>query len=637
VYLDGTLKGSTNYNGELLIEDLSPENYTVKATKSGYEDDSEDVYVEAGETKTLYLTLKKGEYYYIFKTKDGKIYILSENYDDPSIKEYYIKKHTEAYESFPYLIKWGITLFKGGLWALLGSILSDGLEMYLKGEKSLDYYEVAKDSVEKPVYDSEKLMMVQDICTPNGYRLPTGKFYSWNDFLPLYYCSECSMTSSYIPDYIKQTLSAQSFGEFCRFDTLINGDYFIPIYVNVDPIFYDDSFVKEAQKKAEVETLKVVFDELINIYLQNSLQISLNCPVDVHLYDSKNNHVGVNYETAQVEINVPNSFYFEDGERKWIVIENPKDTYKIDLIGRGKGTFNLSIKNPKKDEVKNIVYENKPVTLKTKAEIEINPSSDYTMKMDKDGDGVFEEEIKPDKIEIITPREPETKTPPPPPPINNNYLYFGIIIAIIIASIVLIFSRGHFQPPPERPRVKERPLRELTGKPIVREAPKQDIGKETIRMDKKTRELYGVKPGEEVIIRGKSEIRGKVKPALKKDVGKGIVRMDKKLRKEAGLRPGEAVAIIPKKTPVLEVHQAKKEDAKKNIVRIDKKTRERLGVEKGEYVYVVGRTKAKAKVAPAHKGDTGKNIIRMNKKLREKAGVQFKEKVRIEKVEEDEE
>ena len=87
----------------------------------------------------------------------------------------------------------------------------------------------------------------------------------------------------------------------------------------------------------------------------------------------------------------------------------------------------------------------------------------------------------------------------------------------------------------------------------------------------------------------------------------------------------------------LEVHKAKKEDAGKNIVRIDKKTRERLGVKKGDFVYIVGEKKAKAKVAPAHKEDAGKNIIRMNKRLREEAGVQIRDKVRIEKVEEDEE
>jgi len=75
IYLDGSYKGSTNYNGELLIEDLSPEKYTVKATKSGYEDDSEDVYVESGETKTVYLTLKeipkKGSIKVIVKDQNG--------------------------------------------------------------------------------------------------------------------------------------------------------------------------------------------------------------------------------------------------------------------------------------------------------------------------------------------------------------------------------------------------------------------------------------------------------------------------------------------------------------------------------------------------------------------------------------
>jgi len=99
----------------------------------------------------------------------------------------------------------------------------------------------------------------------------------------------------------------------------------------------------------------------------------------------------------------------------------------------------------------------------------------------------------------------------------------------------------------------------------------------------------------------------------------------KRLRREPGRR----------EIPLLEVHKAKREDAGKNIVRIDKKTRERLGIKKGNYVYIVGESKAKAKVASAHKEDTGKNIIRMNKKLREKAGVNFKDKVKIEKAEED--
>jgi hypothetical protein len=60
IYLDGSYKGKTNSSGEYTIRDVEPGSHTVKATKSGYEDDSERVYVDAGETETVYLTLGGG-------------------------------------------------------------------------------------------------------------------------------------------------------------------------------------------------------------------------------------------------------------------------------------------------------------------------------------------------------------------------------------------------------------------------------------------------------------------------------------------------------------------------------------------------------------------------------------------------
>ena len=61
IYLDGKYKGKTNSSGEYTIKDVSEGSHTVKATKSGYEDDSENVYVSAGKTKSVYLTLDKGD------------------------------------------------------------------------------------------------------------------------------------------------------------------------------------------------------------------------------------------------------------------------------------------------------------------------------------------------------------------------------------------------------------------------------------------------------------------------------------------------------------------------------------------------------------------------------------------------
>ena len=71
------------------------------------------------------------------------------------------------------------------------------------------------------------------------------------------------------------------------------------------------------------------------------------------------------------------------------------------------------------------------VTSQTKAEIEISPSSDYTMKMDRDGDGVFEKKIKPDKIEIITLRGKKV----------NGFLLLLFTIVLLSSVIGIYLSR----------------------------------------------------------------------------------------------------------------------------------------------------------------------------------------------------
>lgn len=83
IYLDGSYKGKTNSNGEYTISNLAPNEYKVEASKSGYYDDFEYVYLEAGKTITVYLTLAKerGSMKIIVKDnfgdriEDAKIYL----------------------------------------------------------------------------------------------------------------------------------------------------------------------------------------------------------------------------------------------------------------------------------------------------------------------------------------------------------------------------------------------------------------------------------------------------------------------------------------------------------------------------------------------------------------------------------
>jgi formylglycine-generating enzyme required for sulfatase activity len=73
VYLDGTYKGTTPKQ----IENISAGSYTLKVTKSGYEDESMTINVRAGETaeKTVYLTEEMGELYISSSPSGANIYI----------------------------------------------------------------------------------------------------------------------------------------------------------------------------------------------------------------------------------------------------------------------------------------------------------------------------------------------------------------------------------------------------------------------------------------------------------------------------------------------------------------------------------------------------------------------------------
>ncbi|OQX56632.1 MAG: hypothetical protein B5M53_00390 [Candidatus Cloacimonas sp. 4484_209] len=314
--------------------------------------------------------------------------------------------------------------------------------------------------------------------------------------------------------------------------------------------------------------------------------ISLGSPVYLLITNEKDQSIGYKGEEFVNEIPGAYPIITEDHEYYHL----PNDTYSVEITAFEDGDIDLNISINDNGEVTYIAYENKQVTEKTKAYTTLDPSKkDYEIEMDEDGDGIIDETIKPDKIITYEDEEPETKTPIPTTPLSSNkILFFGIIIAIIITLVVLVFSRGRSQQSTEIPIVRERPSIERT---TVRWIPKRETDRGT--------------------------------------------RIAKKPKKEAPRR--ERIEAVPQEIPLLEVHRAKKEDTGKSIVRIDKKTREKLGVKKGDFVYIVGEKKAKARVDTAYKEDTGKNMIRIDKKLREKTGIRFKDKIKIEKVEEDEE
>lgn len=165
---------------------------------------------------------------------------------------------------------------------------------------------------------------------------------------------------------------------------------------------------------------------------QTKIKMSLYSPLDIHLYDGIGNHTGYReIDTLEgkqriLEDNIPNSTYFELGERKYALFDKG-EAIDIVLDGYREGGYTLKIEEvklamDKKEEILNsITFKNLPVSPETKVSLSIPESgleSISKLEADYDGDDVMDyvltpvlngevtiEDFTPPTIEIISPRE----------------------------------------------------------------------------------------------------------------------------------------------------------------------------------------------------------------------------------------
>lgn len=125
-------------------------------------------------------------------------------------------------------------------------------------------------------------------------------------------------------------------------------------------------------------------------------RLTMHSPVDVHLIDAEGRHTGITNRTdggVFYEANIPNSYYRELGDEKYLGVDDRNTT--IDLEGAGTGTFTFSIDTVEGDTITDTTtFENIPVTPNMKGTLSINGetgSGDLTL--DIDGDGNTDETI----------------------------------------------------------------------------------------------------------------------------------------------------------------------------------------------------------------------------------------------------
>jgi len=82
------------------------------------------------------------------------------------------------------------------------------------------------------------------------------------------------------------------------------------------------------------------------------LTFILHSPVDLHIYDPLGRHVGMNYTTGEIEVQIPNATYnTSNGDLNITVPHLEAGDYRLILIGTGTGNYTLDIIGRVRDTV----------------------------------------------------------------------------------------------------------------------------------------------------------------------------------------------------------------------------------------------------------------------------------------------
>lgn len=128
-------------------------------------------------------------------------------------------------------------------------------------------------------------------------------------------------------------------------------------------------------------------------------QISFHSPIELHIYDEGGNHLGPNQD-GDIELGISGAQYDIIDDNKFVFLP-PGHNYQVIGQATGSGEFNARIQDIVDGEyVKTFYYNEIPlVGRESVAEFGVaDGQEDYEIKIDQDGDKIFEEQIQPSSI-----------------------------------------------------------------------------------------------------------------------------------------------------------------------------------------------------------------------------------------------
>ncbi len=128
--------------------------------------------------------------------------------------------------------------------------------------------------------------------------------------------------------------------------------------------------------------------------VEDQIRLSVHSPVALDLYDSLGSHTGlielVDSDLIGIEEQIPNSYYMEFGEGKYVGFENDSRETNVTLKGVGYGTFTVEIEKVQGDSViKTEIFKDLLVTPLMSGKMIFNQNQTETvLELDVDGDSV---------------------------------------------------------------------------------------------------------------------------------------------------------------------------------------------------------------------------------------------------------
>jgi len=246
--------------------------------------------------------------------------------------------------------------------------------------------------------------------------LPTD-FYNFNKN-----CNNLGRVASFLWD-IYDGISTEE-----PYDNIDGNNNIIPILniLNLDKeytlTYYNYSTLRnEKYKHRNPMTVKEFYDGYLDLYtLQEKelndlakyhfsddkgfLQLIGNSPIDLHLYNSFGEHIGINENNGNIEKEIAGSYYSGPNthpEEIFLIRGYGDENLDIIIKGTGEGTFTLTLESAANGKISSILYQDVNVNSDSIGYINDNIfSGNYLLRMDYNGNGIIDQVILPTSITI---------------------------------------------------------------------------------------------------------------------------------------------------------------------------------------------------------------------------------------------